>query len=323
MNDLTGMFDASMSLEERVETASYLLKEAAEAEGLDIEDLEPEEIDNLVTTMVNGGEEGGEGEGSSEGGGEEGGGEGEEGKTASDLTYADVALEVSKVAAAQGIDLTELDSETYSEIFDKVAEFLVNPELQKQAEEEQQKWAEQAEQMDALGRVAARGFVDEINKLAADDDDERKERKKDDDDDDEVDIKVKKAALKEKVKAIASGAKNFGGRAARAVGNAERAAHKQVGRATTLRDADSVKGHVSRGRKVTAGAAGTSAAVIGGKKLHDRSKKASYVEEAALEMARNTLLQNGIDPDTGTKIASDDEVSARAVEILQEAGYSL
>jgi hypothetical protein len=296
MNDLTGMFEDSADLEERIGYASQLLKQAADETGVDLDSLSEEDLSGMLTELVtegagegggHGGEGGQEGGGGGEGG--EGGGGGEEGKTASEITVADVALEITKRAAAQGVDLSEVDPDVYGEIFDKVASEMADPEFA----EEQQKWAAQAANMDELGRVAARGFVDEINKLAADKDDDDK-KDKDEDDDDEVDIKVKKAALKEKAKALAAGARAVGGRAGNSLGRAERRISESVGRGTSKNKTQNFEAMQNRGRKVIGGAAGASVAT--GAAAHHRSKKAG-LEDAALV--------------------------ADAIEVLRAAGYDL
>lgn len=172
MDDLTGMFDEGTDLDARLEAASHILKQAADEEGVDLNSLSEEDLSGMLANIVE----------SDEG---EGGGM-ENGKTAGDVTVADVSLELTKRAAAEGVDLSALDTETYEELFDKVASEMTDPYYF----EEAQKWAQQAANMDELGRIAARGFADEIDKLAGDDD----HRRRDDDDEDEVDVKVKKAA---------------------------------------------------------------------------------------------------------------------------------
>lgn len=294
MNDLTGMFEDSADLEERIGYASQLLKQAADETGVDLDTLSEEDLSGMLTELVTeGAGEGGDhsGEGEQEGGGEggEGGGGGEEGKTAAEITVADVALEITKRAAAQGVDLSEIDPDVYGEIFDKVASEMADPEFA----EEQQKWAAQAANMDELGRVAARGFVDEINKLAADKDDDDK---KDEDDDDEVDIKVKKAALKDKAKALAAGARSIGGRVGNSLGRAERRVSESVGRGTSKNKTQNFEAMQNRGRKVIGGSAAGVGAVGAGAAAHHRSKKAG-LEDAALV--------------------------ADAIEVLRAAGYDL
>jgi len=168
MNDLTDLYDDGTDLDSRLEQASYILKEAAAQEGVDLNQLSDEDVSGMLANIVNDND------------GDYGGGEYEQ-KTAADITVADVSLELTKRAAYEGFDLTQLHPDDYEELFNKVAEEMVDPEYAEEAE----KFAAQAEQMEELGRVAARGFADEIDKLAAEKDDE------DDDDDDE---KVKRAA---------------------------------------------------------------------------------------------------------------------------------
>jgi hypothetical protein len=50
-------------------------------------------------------------------------------------------------------------------------------------------------------------------------------------------------------------------------------------------------------------------------------EKNSSIEAAALEMARQALADNGIDPDTGKVASEEDQVRIRALEILKEAGW--
>jgi hypothetical protein len=173
MSDFTGMFDDGSDLDARLEAASHMLKQAADEEGVDLNQFSEEELGDMIGNLAD--DDGGQGD------------EGYEGKTASDITVADVSLELHKRAAAEDFDLTQLHPQEYSELFDKVAAELTDPYVA----EENQKLAAQAANMDELGRIAARGFVDEINKIAADE--EHPRRRRDDDDEDEVDIKVKKA----------------------------------------------------------------------------------------------------------------------------------
>ncbi len=153
MSDLTGMFDGGTDLDLRLEQASILLKQAADEQGVDLNSFSEDELAGMLHDIAT--EEGGNGgEQYAEGGDE---------KTASDVTYADVSLELTKRAAAEGVDLSQLHPDQYNELFDKVAAEMTDPEMQK--------WAAQVSQMDELGRVAARSFVDEINKLASYEDD--------------------------------------------------------------------------------------------------------------------------------------------------------
>jgi hypothetical protein len=286
MNDLTGMYDDSSDLETRLEAASHLLKQAADEQGVDLDSFSEEDLSNMLTEIVSDQGEGG-GEGGDEGGGDAGGGD--EGKTASDITVADVSFELTKRAAAEGVDLSELDPEEYSEIFDKVAMEMTNPEYV----EEQQKLAEQIDTMDELGRIAARGFVDEINKLAGDDDD-------DEDDEDKKKRRAeafgeKKAAIKDKAKALYEGAKAVGGKAVNKAGRAERRVSEAVGRATSKNKSQNFEQMQNRGRKVLGGAVGVGAAGTGAGVLATRKKKASLEDAALVADAIDVLRAAGYD----------------------------
>lgn len=296
MNDLTGMFDQGTELDARLEQAGYILKQAADEEGVDLAEYSNEDVSEMLANIMDN-----DGAGAGEGGGDE-----YEGKTAADITVADVSLELNKRAAAEGFDLSQLDAGTYEELFDKVASEMTDPYYH----EEQQKWAAHAENMDQLGRIAAQGFVDEINKIAADEDD---------DDDDDEDKKIKKAsyllkqAIYEKVRtpgvreslrgaATAAGRKIKGGvnRAFERVGN--KAIDTAAGE-KGMHQVSSVARRQQLGRRVTGaaagGTAGVGAAAYGGKRLMDKGEGKGRKKKASLE-----------------------EV-AYAVDILRASGYDL
>jgi hypothetical protein len=260
MSDFAGMLDNNTDLDTRIEIASQMVKAAAEEQGYDITKFSQEELGEMIGGLVDSMEVAND-----------------NGKTAGaqeeqPLTYADVALELNKRAAAEGVDLSQLDPAQFNEVFDKVAAELSDPEYV----EEVQKVAAQEAQMDHYGRVAARGFVDEINKLAADED------KKDEEEDEDE----KKEKVANKVKELAGKAwgatKGFGKRVGEGAAKAERGASEHVGRRTP----GGVKGPMtqeharSRGRKILGGAAGAGAGAGGGIALHNRSKKAS-IEDVA------------------------------------------
>lgn len=294
MNDLTGMFDQGTELDARLEQAGYILKQAADEEGVDLSEYSNEDVSEMLANIMDDGE-GGEG------------GEEYEGKTASDITVADVSLELNKRAAAEGFDLSQLEPGVYEELFDKVASEMVDPEYR----EEQQKWAAHAENMDQLGRIAAQGFVDEINKIAADEDDK--------DDDDDEDKKIKKAsyllkqAIYEKVRTPGvreslRGAATAAGRKIKGAVNRgfERVGNKAIDTAAGekgMHQVSSIARRQQLGRRVSGAAAGGTAAVGGGaygaKRLSDRGDKGGRKKKASIE-----------------------EV-AYAVDILRAAGYDL
>jgi hypothetical protein len=264
--DLTSMFDNEADLATRIEMASHMLKQAADDQGVDLSTFSQEDLSEMLSDIVT-----------------DNGTANDNGKTASDaveVTFADVSLELTKRAAAEGVDLTELDRDTYEELFSKVAEELTNPEFA----EEASKIAAQEAHMEELGRVAARGFVDEINKLAADE--EKKEDKKDDDDDDDKE-KMKKAALRLlKTAGVGDSVRKGGKKVLSAVGKGfERVGNKAIDTASGekgLHQYSSSARRQSLGKKITGGAAGGAAAVGGGGYAagKDRKKKAGLEDVA-------------------------------------------
>lgn len=120
-----------------------IVKIAAE-EGVDVDDLSDEQVQELIEELVEEQAERNEG--------------GEEVKEAH-LTYADVAHELAKIAHVNGIDITEVSAEEYNAAFDKLASDMSDPSYW----ESQQKVAE----ADFIGRVMAQSFYDESQKIAA------------------------------------------------------------------------------------------------------------------------------------------------------------
>lgn len=231
-----------------------------------------------------------------------------------ELTHLDVTFELNKRAAEEGLDLTTLTKEQYTEVFTKVATELVeasDPELVA----ERQKIAEQEATFEHLGRICARGFHDELNKLAEEEEakatpfppkkkeegDDEKPKSKDDEDEGE------KKAMKEKLLAGAAKLVGKGRDASEAVG-------RKVLTTAGVKNVNKDMAHATTG--VMAGVGGGTAAVLGGKE-----KKASYIEERAIELARERVVAAGFDPDTGDKLASDEEIAARADEILAAKGW--
>ena len=258
MSDLTGMYDDGTDLDSRLEQASYLLKQAADESGVDLNEFSEDELSDMLGDIAEDDDDDDDGDDDEDDDDYE-----EGGKMASDLTVADVSLELTKRAAYEGIDLTELDPGDYHELFDKVASEMTDPYYY----EESQKLAAQAQSMDELGRIAARGFVDEVNKLAAmeeDDVDYRLGRAQD--------ILLKQAGIKDWASKGWSKAKELGSRAA----NWERTQHGRLG--GVIRGKKRSSGDLAEfgpkntrmGRIATGGTA--AAAGGGGYALHRRGK---------------------------------------------------
>src|SRR3954470_17052401 len=110
LQDLTDMF-ASPDVESRIEAATYLLKQAADEQGVNLEDFSEDDLSEMLTDIATTGESD-----------NDNGGGYDEGKTAGyGPSVAEVALEITKRAAYEGIDLSEFDADDYAEVFDKVA----------------------------------------------------------------------------------------------------------------------------------------------------------------------------------------------------------
>jgi hypothetical protein len=273
-------------------------------------------------------------------------------------TVTEVSLELNKRASAEGINLAEVTADQYEAMFSKVASDMIeehavanDPELQKIAAQE--------ELFEHFGRIAARGFHDELNKLAAEEeakkappfakkedgdedeekDDKGEEKKAGDDedekseksegkkappfakkDDDKSDDEEKKEASA-KLLAGAAKALGKGDKAVQAVGDKAysgigKAVERVTGRAGTGAALSTTEKRVMGG-----GLLGAGALMATGAGMKATEKKASVIEAAATELARQHVLAMGVDPDSGEKLASDEEIEARAAEILREKGY--
>jgi hypothetical protein len=209
------------------------------------------------------------------------------------VTFADVAVELGKYAAANGIDLSQVSREAYHEAFDKMASAMTSPEFAAEKEAAAEMEAKLAE-ADVIGRVMARSFMDEQAKIA----------------------NAPTAAAEAATKTLTEKGKEFLSRMSAGAG-------KKV---------DTALDYAKRNKAGLAVGAGTTAGgyMIGKgvgrykqkkKMLGVDEEKNSSIEAAALEMARQALADNGIDPDTGKVASEEDQVRIRALEILKEAGW--
>ena len=169
MDDMNEIFSRATDADLDVELAAAgeLLQKIAEQEGIDLSQLSDEDVaelmaDLLPKTAADEGEHESAREESSENPKKK---KKEEAKMASDVTFADVAVELNKVAANEGIDLDSLDRAQYHELFDIVAESMQDPEYMENKLAEDEANAKLAE-ADALGRYMARAFMDEQEKIA-------------------------------------------------------------------------------------------------------------------------------------------------------------
>lgn len=332
MDDMNEIFSRATDADLDVEMAAAgeLLQKIAEQEGIDLSQLSDEDVaelmvDLLPKTAADEGEHESAREESSEDRKEKK--KKEEAKMASQITFADVAVELNKVAASEGIDLDALDRSEYHELFDIVAESMQDPEYMENKVAQDEATAKLAE-ADALGRYMARAFMDEQEKIAV-----------------SAGLKAKVYAEKARrfVMGIPGKARELEGRASTAVGRALRGgegsemsqARRRLGVTgsgplTEAADkmlpnelANQARTSKNIGRAAIGAGAATLAAGGGyaASRMGSDGKKKKAFDEEALEMARGYLLENGIDPDTGDKLASDDDVAERAAEILAEAGW--
>ena len=170
MDDMNEIFSRATDADLDVEMAAAgeLLQKIAEQEGIDLSQLSDEDVaelmvDLLPKTAADEGEHESAREESSEDRKEKK--KKEEAKMASQITFADVAVELNKVAASEGIDLDALDRSEYHELFDIVAESMQDPEYMENKLAEDEANAKLAE-ADALGRYMAQAFMDEQAKIA-------------------------------------------------------------------------------------------------------------------------------------------------------------
>lgn len=343
----------SMDLDTKIAQASATLEKLAEENGVDLNKLSSDEIADLLgdimgldtsTETVDAQPEASPAEET-------------EGKQASDegapqLTVADVGLALQKVAAAEGVDLSQLSPEQYAEAFNNVAAYLQSPQAEQDkvaAEELNTKLAE----ADLAGRQFARSFWDEL-KIASEEEEEEKDEEKE-----------KKAAVADKVKSLFSKAKDLESRASQAIGHKLRGGDKRLAKRVSdkvVSDTTHLRGNVPEGveqdlrsralqaearksrivgRSVAGGtaAAGTATAIAVPTSIsaHKRRKareaaeaepaKAASVDELDLlvtDRARQLLVSEGVNPDSGEKFASDQEIiDFLAMEKLRAAGYEV
>lgn len=177
------------------------------------------------------------------------------------LTYGQVMAEVVKVASANGYDISQASPAELDDAVVKMAELLSNPEfMQKQAA-----LNEKVAEADAMGRIMAHAYVNELSKLAAA----------------AEETQEKKAALRADLSKLAEVPEAF---------------KKKDEKKCEKCEKDPCE--------------------------CDKSKEASDFAKAASARAAELLIENGINPETGAKFASQQEkLDAGAALILREKGY--
>jgi hypothetical protein len=333
MDNLNEIFSRATQsdLDTELAAAGELLQKVAEDQGIDLTQLSDDDVAELMVDLMPSklaAEEPEKGETKEHEKKEtkaeekkEDKGEDKKASIPEGLTFADVAVELSKAAAAEGVDLSQLSREDYHAAFDAIATRMASPEfaVEKQAAEEAQAKIAEA---DALGRVMARAFMDEQAKVAASPLRALPEGAR-------QAIGKAVGAVKRQGAAAVEGAKGLPKQISEGAAGAKK--KLEMGIAKRLEGPakerlERSKSMVSTGAKAVGATALGGAGFAAGRASKDdggkRKKSAAEIEAAALELARNFLAENGIDPDTG-KQASDPDVEARALEILKEAGYSV
>lgn len=289
MENITDLFAApSADLDTQLSAAADVLQKLAADEGLDLNDLPEEDVAGLLSEIMGGAKTAAAAPAPTTSTPETT----KEAMTTPAITYAQVAQELTKRAAAEGIDLTGMSGADYQLCFDKVAEDLTDPDYaEKVAAAEAEAAAEELEKKAAhehmyeLGATAARGFIDTLSKEAADDEPEEKKEKGD------------KGDAPAKPNPFAKGG-DKGDK-----GDDEKKEEKKEASAAI------------RSRLVAAFAKTASAAPA-----------VDEIEVEATKLAQDFLRNNGIDPATGEKLAAptrEEQIEARAIEILKQAGYQV
>ena len=342
MDDMNEIFSRATDadLDTELAAAGELLQKIAQQEGIDLSQLSDEDVAELMVDLLpkTAADEGEHESAREESGDRKKEKKKEEAKMASEITFADVAVELNKVAASEGIDLDGLSREQYHELFDIVAESMQDPDYMENKLAQDEANAKLAE-ADALGRYMAHAFMNELGeeKIAR-----RREMPNLTEEEiaklpaNQQDFIRSETARRNKPNVAPTANPTFersqlpkpstqvnpelmARRNARVAG--ESVAQKggkyfdRLGRA--LGGATPRSRAIRAAAAVTGGTLAAGGAAYGAKKLMDKKS----LDEQALEMARDYLLENGIDPDTGYKLASDDDVAQRAAEILAEAGW--
>jgi hypothetical protein len=348
MNIQEMLGQSSEALETQLEAATQILEKAAADEGIDLNALSTDDFAGLLLEVMGkeAADEGAEGGEGGEAGAGEGGESTETATEGGEPSVVEVFAEATKRAAAEGIELAKLSQADLALVIEGVAADMRDPSYHEkiaQAQAEAEDWERARASMEELGKVAADAFVGRVNetlKLAGDDDDDKEPKgdkappfgkaKKDGDDDDD-DGKDKKASAKEKVlkhlKNLKGHAGDVADKAKKLPGKADKALQGHGTKNLNRIGAGGEKASPTLKRMAGAAPGVAAGAAVGGgvAAARGRDKKASYIDEEGLKVARQFLLDNGIDPDTGdeAKLASDEEVSERAVEILRAAGYEV
>lgn len=298
MEDFDSIFSPPADTDTELANASAILNKIAADTGVDLNKLSEEDIAELLTDLLPPSTTTDTTPTPTK-----------EAQMTTQLTTADVALELSKIASDDGIDMSKVSKEEYAEAFDALAARMSDPsyaQTKVAAEEEEAKLAEAYNQ----GARMADGFLDRLKQ--AEEEKEKEEKK-----DKEKDEKEKEASRYDGIVSRLKGtvkdhAKEIKGQAA------------EKGRA--LIGAVKEHGAKHKDKYMAGGAAAGGAAVGGGAGYAAGSRKKESADEIATKIAAKFLEDAGFNPETGEKVAAEDgleelALTALAFQKIAAAGY--
>lgn len=228
------------------------------------------------------------------------------------LTPQDVHLELTKVAAAEGVDINTVSREEYHELFNAMVQEMQDPAYAEKVAAEEAAMAEAYANYEAGDRMADAFLL----KLAA------------------ADIvteeQLKQAGVGDTAKRVWEGTKNMARQAGSKAKELEGRASDAMGRAAGNMGPKADR--QSTGRRVLGAMAATGAAGVGaGAAMRGGKKKEASDEEFAqdvLKVASDILVANGINPETFEPLEQpepsyEDQVKIAAFELLKQHGFEI
>jgi hypothetical protein len=329
MDDLDNIFDptdeSADALDVELATAGAILVKMAEEEGIDLTALPKEDVADLLTKIAGGHPAAQQSTPEPE--------TKEASKNMEELTHADVAAELAKIAADNEIDLNDVSREEYHQAYDNLAARMQDPAYFEEKVAMQEKLAE----ADTIGRHMAQSFMDELNnaeKLANPAEFAERARWTEGKPDPKVKLRPRDATN-------TPGPASRMGRVREMAGGAARKADDAVSRLGEYASRAVTKKPLSRGRArlVGGGLVGTGLLTTGGatyaatrgrKEKEQRAGLEGALENDAVAYAEGLLVENGLIDGQSTdysdfaKFAGDEYaeyVEKRAYELLEENGW--
>jgi len=339
MDRETDIFDADIQepssgdLDVDLVNAGQLLQKLAEEEGIDLNSLPDDVVEDLIRDIIDPQPHIQQPQETRK----EASAMDQDTQIPDEPTYADVAVELSKIAAENGIDLAQVSREEYHEAFADLATMMADPAYSYMRQVETEEEAKLASAY-MQGQVMADGFLDRLKEA---EDEETKEAAG------AVRAAIYRGTQKAKEmlgkgvgKGVGLGRKMREG--AKRVAATEQEIAERVGKVMPKSLSQAVAKRMSGpaherlrrarraiGRATLGGAGAAGVGMAGAGYAMGRSKES--FDEAAYEVAANLVREMGFDPETGYKLAaaepevtedfSPDALAERAIEMLKEAGY--